>query len=77
MLSVILGYAGVALDQVDPAEPLHTNLEEIVNAAKRSTDITRQLLAFARKLTIAPRVLDLNENVESILGVLAQACPVV
>ena len=70
MLSVISGYAELALDQVTPDAPLHAELSEILNAAKRSTDITRQLLAFARKQTIHPKVLDLNETVEGMLKML-------
>jgi two-component system, cell cycle sensor histidine kinase and response regulator CckA len=70
MLSVILGYAELAICQVDPAQPLHAGLEEILKAARRSADITRQLLAFARKQTIAPVVLDLNQTVESMLTML-------
>ncbi len=70
MLSVILGYTELALDKVDPSEPLHADLKEILKAAKRSTEITRQLLAFARKQTISPKVLDLNETVESMLKML-------
>jgi PAS domain S-box-containing protein len=70
MLNVILGYTELALNQVDPAQPLHADLEEIYKAAIRSTDITRQLLAFARKQTIIPVVLDLNQNVESMLKML-------
>jgi PAS domain S-box-containing protein len=70
MLSVILGYTELALKKVDPAHPLYANLEEIQKAAIRSADITRQLLAFARKQTIIPVVLDLNRNVESMLKML-------
>jgi PAS domain S-box-containing protein len=70
MLSVILGYAELALDQVDPSAPLHADIKEIHDAAKRSTEITRQLLAFARKQTISPKVLDLNESVEDMLKML-------
>jgi PAS domain S-box-containing protein len=70
MLSVILGYAELALDQVEQAQPVHAALVEIINAAKRSADITRQLLAFARKQTIAPEVLDMNQIVESMLRML-------
>jgi two-component system, cell cycle sensor histidine kinase and response regulator CckA len=70
MLSVILGYAELALCQVDPVHPLHADLEQILNAAKRSADITRQLLTFARKQTIAPVVLNLNKTVESMLTML-------
>jgi PAS domain S-box-containing protein len=70
MLGVILGHAEFALDQVDPDQPLHADLEEIQQAARRSADLTRQLLAFARKQTIAPQVLDLNETVAGMLKML-------
>ena len=70
MLSVIIGYAELALDRVDPENPLYNDLEEILAAAVRSTDITRQLLAFARRQTVAPKVLDLNETVERMLKML-------
>ena len=63
MLSVIIGHAEMAMEGVDPAQPLYANLEEIKNAGERSADLTRQLLAFARKQTVAPKVLDLNKTV--------------
>jgi CheY-like chemotaxis protein len=55
---------------MDPAQSIHDNLMEIRKAAERSADLTRQLLAFARKQIVAPRVLDLNETVESMLKML-------
>jgi len=70
MLGVILGYAELALEKVGPADPLHADLEIIITAAKRSVDITRQLLTFARKQTIIPVVLDLNQTVESMLAMI-------
>jgi ABC-type amino acid transport substrate-binding protein/signal transduction histidine kinase/CheY-like chemotaxis protein len=70
MLGVIIGYAGLGLDRLDASDPLYSDLEEILKAAKRSTDITRQLLAFARKQTIAPVPLDLNQTVEGMLKML-------
>jgi two-component system, cell cycle sensor histidine kinase and response regulator CckA len=70
MLSVIIGHAEMALDELNPSEPLHSDLMEILAAAKRSADITRQLLAFARKQTISPKVLDVNQTVESMLKML-------
>jgi PAS domain S-box-containing protein len=63
MLGVIVGHAELAIDQLKPAHPLHEDLTEILAAAKRSAELTRQLLAFARKQTIVPRVLDLGEAV--------------
>jgi signal transduction histidine kinase/CheY-like chemotaxis protein len=70
ILSVILGYTDMALQDVGPDQPLHADLLEIRHAVNRSSNLTRQLLAFARKQTTAPRVLDLNEIVEEMLKML-------
>ncbi len=70
MLSVILGRAEMLLEDTDPDQPICADLKEIKEAAQRSADVTRQLLAFARKQTIAPKVIDLNEVIENILKML-------
>jgi two-component system, cell cycle sensor histidine kinase and response regulator CckA len=70
MLGVILGHTEMALEQLDPAQTLHSDLEEIRNAAQRSADLTRQLLVFARRQTVVPKVLDLNEVVGGMLTML-------
>ena len=72
MLGIVLGYTELALERVGSDESLHADLEEIRKAAHRSADLTRQLLAFARKQTIAPKVLDLNAAVEDMLNMLRQ-----
>lgn len=70
ILGGILGHAEMIMEQLDPALPIYTDLEEIRKAAHRSADMTRQLLAFARKQTMAPRVLDLNRTLEGMLQML-------
>lgn len=70
MLSVILGHTEIALNQIRPENPLYEDLQEILKAAGRSAGLTRQLLAFARKQTVSPKVLDLNETVASMLKML-------
>ena len=70
MLQVILGHTELALVQIEPGQAIAADLQEIKKAAERSADLVRQLLAFARKQTISPRVLDLNETVESTLKML-------
>ncbi len=70
ILAVILGYTEMALTLTKSSEKLHSYLEKIYDAAQRSTDIVRQLLAFSRKQTIAPKVLDLNETVTGMLKML-------
>ncbi len=70
MLGVILGHTELALLQADENHDLYSDLKEIQTAAKRSADITKQLLAFARKEIISPKQLDLNDTVESMLNML-------
>jgi two-component system cell cycle sensor histidine kinase/response regulator CckA len=70
MLGVILGNAELALEKMEPEHRLRTNLEEILNAAGRSDDLTRQLLTFARKQTVTPKVLNLNAAVDKMLTML-------
>jgi len=70
MLSVIIGNTEMALTVNDMPERLKKLLHDILHAATRSASLTRQLLAFARKQTVMPKVLDLNETVEGILKML-------
>jgi PAS domain S-box-containing protein len=70
MLSIILGNTDILLEDLNPSNPFVDNLHEIKKAAERSADLTRQLLAFARKQTIAPRVLDLNAAINGMLNML-------
>ena len=69
-LTAIMGYTELALMDADPNESLHTDLNEVLKASRHAKEITRQLLAFARKQTIAPIVLDLNTSIESMLKML-------
>ena len=70
MLQAILGHTELALGQVNSGQPLFDDLQQIRKASERSADLVRQLLAFARKQTISPRVLDLNDTVEGMLKML-------
>ena len=70
MLGVIIGHTENAMGEVGTTHPLYASLEEIMKAAERSANLTRQLLAFARKQTVAPKVLDLNEIVTGMLKML-------
>ncbi|MCP5514003.1 MAG: response regulator [Spirochaetales bacterium] len=70
MLSVILGYTEYAMEQIDPESQIFNPLQEIHKAARHSAHLTRQLLGFARKQAIIPRVLDLNDTVEGMINML-------
>ena len=70
MLHVILGHCEIALEDTSADSLLHESLLEIQKAAQRSAALTRQLLAFARKQTVTPDVLDLNDTVAGMLKML-------
>lgn len=69
MLSVINGYTELA-QAAPPGSDIRPNLAAILEAGQRSAELTRKLLAFARKQTIAPQVLDLNQTVGGMLNML-------
>jgi PAS domain S-box-containing protein len=70
MLGVIVGRTEMLLELLPPDHALAGDLLEIHSAANRSADLTRQLLAFARKQTVIPKVLDLNQTVTEMLKIL-------
>jgi signal transduction histidine kinase len=70
MISVIMGYAELALERIDGTSPLHHDLSQILDAATRSMEITRQLLGFARCQNVAPRVVDINQEVKGLIKML-------
>ncbi len=70
MLTVILGYTQKMMDDIDPSEQPYQELQEVLNAARRSADLTKQLLTFARKQIIEPKVLDLNQTIKRMITML-------
>jgi signal transduction histidine kinase/FixJ family two-component response regulator len=72
MLSIILGNTEIMMENMDETHPVMAQLNEIKKAAAHSVDLTRQLLAFARKQTIAPKVIDINETIEGMLKMLTR-----
>ncbi len=70
MLGVIIGRAEMALEENISKDKLQESLQEILKAGLRSADLTRQLLAFARKQTAIPKILDLNDTISGILKML-------
>jgi signal transduction histidine kinase len=70
MLGVIIGRAEMAIMKAGPSAPLKSDIEDILKAARRSAELTRQLLAFARRQTAEPKVLDLNDTISEMLKML-------
>jgi CheY-like chemotaxis protein len=71
LLTVIEGYARMLRDEPDLAQAEAVEyVDEIIRAANRASDLTRQLLAFSRRQSAQPRPLDLNELVRHTSGML-------
>ena len=70
MLTLILGHSEMAIELFDPSQNVYADLQAIREAATRSADLTRQLLAFARKQIIMPEVLELNALIDKMLPML-------
>lgn len=72
MMQVVLVNTSLAMEITPPRSELYDHLKEIEGSANRSADLTRRLLAFARKQEVQPQVLDLNETVSGMLNVLGR-----
>jgi PAS domain S-box-containing protein len=70
LLTVIQGYCDLLREEVRDEPRLREDVEEIAEAAERAAGLTRQLLAFSRRQLLAPRVVDLNDVVARMEGLL-------
>jgi signal transduction histidine kinase/CheY-like chemotaxis protein len=60
LLTIISGYAQLALDFLEPESQLRPYVDEILRAGDRASGLVRRLLAFTRRQSMEPQVLDLN-----------------
>lgn len=70
MFGIIVGHAEMALEHVDKTNPIHTHLMEIRKATMRSFELTKQLLTFAKKQSITPKVINIHKTIEGLLPML-------
>ncbi|MBN1957418.1 MAG: PAS domain S-box protein [Desulfuromonadales bacterium] len=70
MLAIIIGQTEIALRKIQAEDPLTQRLQNIKKAAQRSSNLTQQLLGFARKQPSQPRVLNINEIISGTLKML-------
>lgn len=73
MLTPIIGYAQLLLDDTPEHDPRRADLEEILQAAERARDLNRSLLAFARRQTLEMRPVELNVVVNDLETLLVQS----
>jgi PAS domain S-box-containing protein len=72
LLGVISNYAAFVAEEAEMRsgdsgwETVRSDIEQVRRAAVRAAELTHQLLSFARREVVQPRVLDLNEVVTSV-----------
>ncbi len=70
LLSVILCYSELLVADCKSDDPIRADLEEVHAAGVRAADLTRQLLAFSRRQLLEPEVVDLNDVIAGMEGML-------
>ncbi len=70
LLSPILGYAEIVLDDTAKHDPRYAAMEQIIGAGERARDLVHQLLAFSRKQALEFVPLNLNDLLERFLRLL-------
>jgi CheY-like chemotaxis protein len=70
LLTVIMSYGQLQIDEHASDDPRRPDLEQIVSAARRAADLTKQLLAFSRRQVLQPQVLDLSDLVMNLTRML-------
>ena len=77
MLGVIVNYASFVVEEAESAEPdlkmIAADARQVIRAGQRGTDLTHQLLAFARREVIRPQVLDLNAVIGEVQEMLRRS----
>ncbi len=70
LLTVILGNAELLSEQLHGNQPLQSMAEMTASAAERGAELTRRLLAFARRQVLEPRQIEIKPLVEGMHGLL-------
>ena len=66
LLMAVLGNASLALSTISPVSPVNSYLQEIDTAARRASDLSRQMLSYSGHGAFVVRPLSLNEVVEEM-----------
>jgi PAS domain S-box-containing protein len=73
LLTAVLGAAELARRQAGDNEKLKRHLDSVRAAAQRGSAITKQLLAFASRQPLEPKLLDLNQQLQEVSGLIRQS----
>ncbi|MCS6830823.1 MAG: MASE1 domain-containing protein [bacterium] len=70
LLTAIMSYADIALARLPEGHPAAEDVQRILDAANRAAELVRHLLAFARRQTLTPQIIDLNHLIHNLTPLL-------
>lgn len=70
VLTALTGFCEILLERHPKGDPDHQELQQIYQSGNRATDLVRQLLAFSRKQTLRPKVVDISEVISDLSSML-------
>ena len=75
MLTIILGYSELLLEDFQEGDPRHADLEKIVQTTRNGADLVQRLLTFSRQKDAQPRKMNLNDQIRQISKLLSKTIP--
>ncbi len=66
ILTAIIGYGNIMRLKLDKTDPNYIHVDHILTSAERAAKLTHSLLAFSRKQTINPRIVNLNDVIHEV-----------
>lgn len=72
LLTAIMSYADIALTRLPEAHPAAEDIQRILDTAERASGLVRHLLAFARRQTLTPQIIDLNRLLHNATPLLSR-----
>jgi len=70
LLAAIMSYAEIALTRLPEGHPAAEDIQRVLDAADRASELVKHLLAFARRQTLTPQVIDLNHLLHNVMPLL-------
>ena len=75
ILTPILGYTEMALEEIEEDNTLRFDIEQINHAAVRAKDLVKQILTFSRQMEVEKKPSDLKEIINEVLNLIKASFP--
>ena len=70
LLTAITGYSEMARQSLPAGSPARADLDQVIGAAQRATQLVRQLLTFARREVVRPVAVEVDDTIRALVPML-------